>query len=94
MDLLDPASWTKSPTPVFAKSEANGVFGPGHNCFTQSPDGTQNWIVYHAKVVANQECKARTPRAQPFGWNPDGTPNFGLPVAADQPLPKPSPLDR
>lgn len=92
-DLLNPASWTKSPEPVFTKSVVNGVYGPGHNCFTQSPDGTQDWLVYHAKAEANKACKSRTPRAQPFAWNADGSPNFGVPVPT-RPLPKPSPLNR
>lgn len=92
-DLLDPASWQKSPEPVFAKSVKNNVFGPGHNCFTKSPDGKEDWIVYHAKAVANKACKERTPRAQRFSWKPDGTPDFGVPVA-DTAVPKPSPLNR
>lgn len=89
-DLLDPASWTKANQPVFAKSIANSVFGAGHNCFTKSPDGKEDWIVYHAKAEANKECKDRTPRAQRFTWKPDGSPDFGIPVAAGAAVPKPS----
>lgn len=29
-DLLDPASWTKSPDPVFASDPEVGIYGPGH----------------------------------------------------------------
>ncbi len=29
-DLLDPASWTKSPDPVFASDPEAGIYGPGH----------------------------------------------------------------
>jgi len=47
-DPLDSASWVKSPNPVFQRSNANGVYGPGHNGFFKSPDGTEDWIVYHA----------------------------------------------
>jgi len=79
-DLLAPVSWTKSPRPVFSKSEKNGVYGPGHNCFTQSADGRQDWIVYHAKDEANGRCEKRSPRFQAFGWNADGSPDFGLPA--------------
>ncbi|WP_390624196.1 family 43 glycosylhydrolase [Fodinicola feengrottensis] len=39
-NVLDPASWTKSTTPVFTRSDTNWVFGPGHNSFFTSPDGT------------------------------------------------------
>lgn len=93
-DLLDPASWTKSDRPVFAQSSANNVFGPGHNCFTKSPDGKEDWIVYHAKTEANKACKARTPRAQQFSWKADGSPDFGIPVAAGSPVQKPSSITK
>ena len=89
-DLLQAASWVKAPQPVFHKSDANQVYGPGHNCFTTSPDGRQNWLVYHAKPVANGECTLRSTRVQPFGWNADGSPNFGEPVPPQQPLVRPS----
>ncbi|GAB3330289.1 glycoside hydrolase family 43 protein [Larkinella ripae] len=89
-DVLQPSSWTKSSQPVFAQSPAHNVFGPGHNCFTQSADGQQDWIVYHAKTEANKACKDRTPRAQRFRWRSDGTPDFGIPVSVGTPLPKPA----
>lgn len=79
-DLLDPASWTKSAQPVFAKSPENGVFGPGHNSFVQSKDGTQDLIVYHGNSDPGQGCGARPSRVQPFTWNDDGSPNFGVPT--------------
>ncbi|MES5818772.1 family 43 glycosylhydrolase [Streptomyces sp. RG80] len=90
-DPLDPASWTKKQTPVFQRSDANGVYGPGHNGFFTSPDGTENWIVYHANSASNGGCgNGRTTRAQKFTWNADGTPNFGTPVALGTTLPGPS----
>ncbi len=89
-DVLNPASWTKSPQPVFSKSEDNRVYGVGHNGFTTSPDGKEDWIVYHAKRKADGKCEGRSTRAQKFTWNIDGTPNFGKPVATDVLLPKPS----
>ncbi len=33
--------------PILKKSDANGVYGPGHHSFTYSPDGTELFIVYH-----------------------------------------------
>jgi GH43 family beta-xylosidase len=82
-DLLDSSSWTKSPQPVFKQSTENGVYAPGHNSFFTSPGGKESWILYHANSAPGQGCgKKRSPRAQPFTWNADGTPNFGEPVAA------------
>ena len=90
-DPLNPASWTKKSTPVFQRNDAASVYGPGHNGFFTSPDGTENWIVYHANDTANGGCgNGRTTRAQKFTWNADGTPNFGTPVALGTTLPGPS----
>jgi GH43 family beta-xylosidase len=86
-DPMDPASYVKT-GPVF--QAANGVFGPGHNSFTVSPDGTQQWIVYHAKLGTTPGWDDRVIRMQPFPWNADGTPNFGAPVTSGTPLPAPS----
>ncbi|GGZ11708.1 family 43 glycosylhydrolase [Streptomyces poonensis] len=78
---LSASSWTKKSTPVFQRSDANGVYGPGHNGFFTSPDGSESWIVYHANDSASDGCdNGRTTRAQKFSWNSDGTPNFGMPV--------------
>ncbi|HEY0002683.1 MAG TPA: glycoside hydrolase family 43 protein [Actinoplanes sp.] len=75
------SSWTKRSTPIFQRSDANGVYGPGHASFARSPDGTETWIVYHANASASQGCGTeRTTRAQKIGWNSDGTPNPGVPV--------------
>jgi hypothetical protein len=57
----------------------------------QVPDGTEDWIVYHANSSTTQGCDInRTTRAQKFTWNADGTPNFGTPVALGTRLPSPS----
>jgi GH43 family beta-xylosidase len=85
-DPMQRASWTKT-GPVFA--EANGVYGPGHNGFAKSPDGTEDWIIYHAKVDTGPNWN-RVIRMQPFTWNADGSPNFGQPVASGVPLRVPS----
>jgi GH43 family beta-xylosidase len=80
-DLLDPKAWTKSETPVFKQSPQNSVYAPGHNSFFTSPDGKQDWILYHANSEPGQGCgNKRSPRAQQFTWQKDGSPYFGEPV--------------
>ena len=80
-DLMDPVSWKKSPEPVFKQSKENNVYAPGHNSFFKSPDGTENYILYHANNKPGLGCgRHRSPRAQQFSWNKDGSPNFGVPV--------------
>ncbi|HEX6683028.1 MAG TPA: RICIN domain-containing protein [Candidatus Limnocylindrales bacterium] len=79
-DPMQPASWSKAPNPVFQAS--NGVYGPGHNGFFTSPDGSESWIVYHGNASATQGCgSTRSTRIQRFTWNSNGTPNFGSPVS-------------
>ena len=84
---LDPASWTKT-GPIF--TAADGVYGVGHNTFTTSPDGREDWLVYHAKTVEKPGWDDRVIRMQPFTWNADGTPNLGRPVAPGAPVRRPS----
>ncbi|GFJ96325.1 family 43 glycosylhydrolase [Phytohabitans rumicis] len=90
-DPLLSSSWTKSANPVFQRSNANGVYGPGHNGFFKSPDGTEDWIVYHANSSTSGGCDMnRSTRAQKFTWNADGTPNFGTPASLNTALAVPS----
>ena len=88
-NLMNPVSWKQFPQPVFARNDAAGVFGPGHNGFFEAADGT-DWIVYHAKTTPRYTYRGRTTRVQPFTWNPDGTPNFGQPLPLSANLDEPS----
>ncbi|HTN35896.1 MAG TPA: glycoside hydrolase family 43 protein [Arachidicoccus sp.] len=84
-------NWIKSDRPVFASSEQNGVYAPGHNGFFKSPDGKQDWIIYHANDKPGQGCgNYRSPRMQQFHWKADGNPDFGIPVKKGIALPVPS----
>lgn len=92
-DLLDPASWRKSPTPVFTTNEANGVFGPGHNSFTKSSDWRADLLVYHARSCRDIKGDPlhdanRHTRIQKIIWRDDGSPEFGVPVGDVAPAPK------
>ena len=90
-DPLNPADWTKSPNPVFSTDGASGAYAPGHNGFFMSRDGTQSWLIYHANSTAGEGCgNARSPRMQPFTWNADGTPDFGLPAKIDSSMKVPA----
>ena len=84
-DLLDAKSWVKSQQPVVKSCAENSVYGPGHNCFTTTPDGKKVIVVYHARDYEKIQGDAlhnpdRATRAQELKWNKDGTPNFELPV--------------
>jgi GH43 family beta-xylosidase len=90
-NLMDSISWKKNPSPVFTATIENKVYAPGHNSFFKSPDGKEDWILYHANSAPDQGCGGhRSPRAQKFTWNADGTPNFGVPVKEGEVLRIPS----
>jgi GH43 family beta-xylosidase len=84
---LQPASWFKFPQPAFQSTAL--TFGVGHNSFVKSKDGSEDWLVYHAKLE-RREGWHRAVFMQAFTWKSDGAPDFGSPVSAGAPLPLPS----
>ncbi|KAA9130511.1 family 43 glycosylhydrolase [Marinihelvus fidelis] len=81
-DLLDPASWSKSPEPVLTSSPDNDIFGPGHNSFTVAEDGETDMLVYHARTYTEIEGDPlwnpdRHTFVKPLRWGEDGMPIFG-----------------
>jgi GH43 family beta-xylosidase len=90
-NYLNPASWTKLPQPVFQTiSNATGaVYGPGGSTFTQSLDGTEDWILYHAAQYSGAGWN-RNIRMQRFTWDANGYPDFGLPIPAGVVIADPS----
>jgi GH43 family beta-xylosidase len=90
-DITNPQSWTKFQKPVLVKNPAAAAFGPGHNSFFTSPDGTEDWILYHANPGPGQGCGGkRSPRMQRFSWTADGFPDFGTPVSLDEQIDVPA----
>jgi GH43 family beta-xylosidase len=88
---LSASSWTKKSTPLFQRSDANSVYGPGHHSFFTSPDGAETWMAYHANETTGQGCGAtRTTRIKKVNWNSDGTPNLGTPDRLSTSLTAPS----
>lgn len=84
------SDWIKSDQPVFTKKPSANAFGPGHNSFFKSPDGSEDWLIYHANPNSGMGCSgSRTVRMQSFTFDSNGKPNFGEPVATgleiDQP---------
>lgn len=89
-NLLNPDSWKKSKKPVFKTSEENGIYGPGHNSFTTTPNGETDLFVYHARSYKEIDGDPlsdpnRHTRVQVLRWNEDGTPDFGIPLPDNAP---------
>ncbi|HEX6927084.1 MAG TPA: glycoside hydrolase family 43 protein [Longimicrobiaceae bacterium] len=94
-DPLDPGAWRKHDSPVFQPyiGPEGAVYTTGHCSFTTSPDGKEDWIVYHGKDwrdAALQGFAGRMTRAQRFGWHADGTPDFGHPIPSGVEIAVPS----
>ncbi len=74
-DLLNPASWAKSPAPLMSHYSVEGEYGPGHNAFFRDEHGNL-MISYHA-----QEALTGTPRCTAIRrvhFNICGEPVFNL----------------
>ena len=83
-DLLDPASWQKSPEPVLKTCYEHGIYGPGHNSFTLGEDGETVMLVYHARTYTEIEGDPlwnpdRHTFVKPLRWDAAGMPLFGRP---------------
>lgn len=94
-DPMKPENWKKSSNAVFYRcddtTDEDGVNGVGHCSFTKSPDGTEDWIIYHVKNRNDGSYSTgRSTFIQRFTWNTDGTPNFGTPVGWGEPIVVPS----
>ena len=87
-DLLDPASWHKSPEPVMRSCAEDSVFGPGHNSFTETDNPDEVLLVYHARTYTEIEGDPlwnpdRHTFVKPLRWSADGMPRFGRPSRRD-----------
>ena len=89
-DLSAATSWTQLPRLLMARVDQNGVWGTGHNFFFKSPDGTQDWQAYHAKISTERTFADRSTRAQIIHWRADGTPDFGIAAPYGEPIPVPA----
>ncbi|CAH0345320.1 family 43 glycosylhydrolase [Bacillus sp. CECT 9360] len=78
-DILNPDSWTRTNDVFVATSD---VSGPARAGFVKSADGLEDWMIYHSRVYQDTEINGwRQVNLKKFGWNEDGTPNFGEPVS-------------
>lgn len=93
-NLLDPASWTKRPTPVLAQNREDGIYGPGYPYVIPSPDSTEYYFVYMARSneINMHGNSSFGVYMQKIGFDDNGTPQIGNAVGRGVALPKPSGL--
>ncbi len=91
-DLSQMSSWTKYPGCVISRNDSVGAYGPGSCLWFQSPDGTQDWVVYHVKTTTTIDFTGEDRRleAQQVSWDANGNPVFGQPYALGTYRPLPS----
>ncbi|RUT72512.1 glycosyl hydrolase family 43 [Flavobacterium cupreum] len=83
-NLLDASAWVKSDQPILQQSDKTKVYAPGHNSFFKSPDGSEDWILYHANSKPGEGCgEKRSPRMQPIKWDKNGNPVIGDPLSEE-----------
>lgn len=75
-DPMEKESWIKADQPIFEKNNST-TYSTGHACFVSSPDGTQDYLVYHATRNSGEGWNGRGVRTQRIYWNEDGTPYIG-----------------
>ncbi|WP_339157439.1 family 43 glycosylhydrolase [Paenibacillus sp. FSL W8-0186] len=89
-DPLQPEDWERATGPLMTMDEEAGVYGPGHNSFVKSPDGTEDWIVYHGTTSPTDGWNNRKARVQRITWNEQGLPELGKPLSLETAIPLPS----
>ncbi|KAB5584768.1 alpha-N-arabinofuranosidase 2 [Coniochaeta sp. 2T2.1] len=90
-DPMEYQSWLKNRDGcVFHQNTQAGVFATGHASFTTSPDGSEDYVVYHAMTTADPPADIyRTIRTQKIDWDQNtGSPKF--PLAENGPFPVPA----
>ncbi len=87
---LNTEDWTKTDKPVFETNEENSTYSVGHCSFVPSPDGSDYYVVYHARRGEDTNTNPREIRTQQFYWNTDGTPCFDKAINATTPVQIPS----
>ena len=90
---LDAASWTRRDTPWMVSSTTQGTHAPGQPGFVTSPDGTEDWLVYHAAATPTGGCGAqRALHLNRVRWLPDG-PAVDGPTGPTTPIAAPGGLE-
>ncbi|MBR3105612.1 MAG: family 43 glycosylhydrolase [Clostridia bacterium] len=81
-NLLNPAAWKKSITPVLTFRSVAGEYGPGHNSFFVNDQG-ETMIAYHAETDIREHLRCDGIRRVHF--RADGTPYFQMSTEEDLP---------
>ena len=87
-DPMNPADWIKATKPLLESDDSIYLFAPGHNSFTKSPDGTEDWLVYHSAKYSKAGWDRHT-LLQKLEWV-DDAPYISAPISTNEAQPLPS----
>jgi len=87
-DPMDPNNWDFLGRPVFVENRLEKVFNVGHACFTDSPDGTETWMLFAGNLDA--DVLISSIRIEKIDWSRAGTPVFPLAHGDNSSMPVPS----
>lgn len=90
-DILNPGVWEKEPDPILVGS--GDIIGPGHACIVPSPDGTEDWLLFHSKFDYDSTLPGgwnRVINLQKVIWDWNGRPTFAPLTARGEALALPS----
>lgn len=78
-DIMDLSSWKKTDKAVFEGTKE--IFGPGHCSFTTVCENNEeiDYIVYHANLASESGWLGRSVWIQPFTFDDNDMPLFGVP---------------
>ena len=79
-NMMNGANWKKHSKSIF--SAANEVYGVGHCFFFNTPDGA-TWMSYHGMHTPDAGEAGRYMYIQPIGFDEQGLPVLGEPLARD-----------
>lgn len=86
-DPLDASAWVKQEKPWFSRTA--DVYGPGHGCLITSPDGSEDWLVFHSSIDPKGSWN-RCISMKQVSWNDNGLPVAGKPTSWNTPIPVPA----
>ncbi len=82
--------WRKESEPFFEPDIGmNELIAPGHNSFTKSPDGTEDWICYHVAKYSGAGWDRLT-RLQKLSWDENNFPKLEYIPHFSEEIPLPS----
>jgi GH43 family beta-xylosidase len=86
-DPMAEGAWEKQEEPFMASDPENDIYSPGHGSVTKSPDGAEDWLIYHTAKAKDSRAD-RSARAQKIDWVND-RPYSGkpAPLTVLQPIP-------